>query len=185
MVETFEWGWIESTGNINSLSEASEQDVVRVRESMQKAQQLGSQIRDDQKKNAHLAQFLTYLIGAVQSDEIRTVTVELFSKPDQTGVSTTLALYEMIALFLPFYATKAHELWIDNSFPSLNYEIQLARESYIGYIKMLYRMYPLYESLDKDTLSSLAVSLLLYHNVIALWEGQTHAAIAQTLRHAL
>lgn len=51
---------------------------------MQKAQQLGAQIRDDQKKNAHLAQFLTYLFNTVNDEEIRTISVELFSRPDQT-----------------------------------------------------------------------------------------------------
>jgi len=76
---------------------------------MQKAQQMGAQIRDDQKKNSHLAQFLTYLFSAVTDDEIRTMSVELFSRPDQNNLTMTLAIYEMLALFLPFYTAKSHE----------------------------------------------------------------------------
>ncbi|MBP6910264.1 hypothetical protein KBC03_01560 [Patescibacteria group bacterium] len=71
---------------MNTLGEATEQDMVRVNESMQKAKQMGQQIQGDQKKNAHLAQFLTYLFSAVNDDEIRSTTVELFSRPDQSNM---------------------------------------------------------------------------------------------------
>ena len=84
MEESFVPSSLEVSSNNNSLSEASEQDMVRVSESMQKAKHIGAQIRDDQKINTQLAQFLTYLFGTVQHDEIRTMSVELFSKPDHT-----------------------------------------------------------------------------------------------------
>ncbi len=70
-------------GNVsNTLGEASEQDMIRVSESMQKATHMGAQIRDDQQKHNHLAQFLTFLFGAVQNDDIWSMSVELFSKAD-------------------------------------------------------------------------------------------------------
>lgn len=84
--------------------------MVRVSESMQKAAHMGSQIRDDQKKNTHLAQFLTFLFGAVQNDDIWSMSVELFSKNDPVSGAQSLAIYELIALFLPFYSYKAQEL---------------------------------------------------------------------------
>lgn len=84
--------------------------MIRVSESMQKAAQMGGQIRDDQKKNGFLSQFLTFLFSAVQNDDIRAMAVELFSRPDQNGTNQTLSIYEMTALFLPFYAMKAQEL---------------------------------------------------------------------------
>lgn len=184
MGEVFETGAIETGTNVNSLGEASEQDMVRVRESMQKAQQMSSQIHGDQKKNTQVAQFLTFLFSAVQDDGIREVTVELFSKPDQVSNTMTLAVYEMIGLFLPFYAYKAHELWLQESFP-VSYEIDLAPESYLQYITHLYRQYPLFESLDKDTLSQLLGGLLLYHRVVALEEGKTLTEYAATIRSML
>ncbi len=92
---------------------------------MKKAQQMGAQIKDDQKKNAHLAQFLTYLISTVDKDEIRTMSVELFSRPDQTGLTMTLAIFEMLALFLPFYTSKVYESGINQAFPSMQFDIAL------------------------------------------------------------
>lgn len=84
--------------------------MVRVSESMQKAAQMGGQIRDDQKKNGHLAQFLTFLFSAVQHDDIRAMSVELFSRQDASMLNQTLAIYELVAMFLPFYSYKAQEL---------------------------------------------------------------------------
>lgn len=75
---------------------------------MQKAQQMGAVIRDDQKKNLHIAQFLTYLFSAVQDEAIWVIVVEVFTKYNTAG--PTLAVHEMVAMFLPFYAAKADEL---------------------------------------------------------------------------
>lgn len=146
---------------------------------------MGAQIRDDQKKNAHLAQFLTYLFGAVNNDEIWSTSVELFSKMDANNMSQTLAIFEMLALFLPFYAAKAQETGVHLSFEGVNYEISLSGESYIAYIQSLYRVYPFYHQIDKDTLSSLLASLLLYHGLAVIEEGKTFEEFVQRIRPAL
>jgi len=49
----------------------------------------------------------------------------------------------------------------------------------------LYRTYPFYEQLDKDTLSALIAALLLYHHAVVLEEGQTQADLAQRVRASL
>lgn len=141
---------------------------------------MGAFIRDDQKKNLHIAQFLTYLFSAIQDEAIRVMAVEMFTKYTTAGPS--LAVNEMVAMFLAFYAAKADELGVQNSFPTIHYHISLAEESYVGYIKMLYREYPLYEQLDKDTLSSLITALLSYHGVVATDENTTIQDIVNRIR---
>ena len=159
--------------------------MIRVSESMQKAAQMGSQIRDDQKKNTHLAQFLTFLFGAVQNDEIWSAAVELFSSMDTKINAQVLAIYELVALFLPFYSYKAQELGLDLTFPSLHYAIQLSEADYIAYVRTLSSHYPLYATLDKDTLVSLISSLLLYHQLVVVPEGKTFDDIIAQVRSAL
>ena len=125
MVESFEPSSIETGSDVNSLGEASEQDMVRVSENMKKAQQMGAHIRDDQQKNSELAKFLTYLFGAISDDAIRATAVTLFTRPDQTNLNMTLAIYEMLALFLPFYIAKTEESGIGSAFPSIQYDLAL------------------------------------------------------------
>ncbi|MBP6910265.1 hypothetical protein KBC03_01565 [Patescibacteria group bacterium] len=97
----------------------------------------------------------------------------------------SLAIFEMLALFLPFYASKAQETGIDASFDTLRYEISLNGESYLGYVQLLYRIYPFYSQLDKDTLSSLIASLLLYHGLAVIEEGKTFEDFVRQIRPAL
>lgn len=179
-------GWLD-VGNVsNSLGEASEQDMIRVSESMQKAAYVGGQIRDDQIKNSFLAQFLTFLFQSIQHDEIWAMAVELFSKPSEAlGWWATLLLHEMVALFLPFYAYKAQELGLDQTFPSLHYAIMLSQESYMGYVHTLYTHYPFYQKLDKDTLATLVASLLLYHHIVVVPEGKTFDDVLSSIRSAV
>jgi len=159
--------------------------MVRVSESMQKAAQMGSQIRDDQKKNNHLAQFLTFVFTAVQNDEIRSMSVELFSKPDPVSGTQTLAIYELVALFLPFYSYKAQELGLDMLFPSLHYAISLSQQEYMGYLRIVMGAYPLYATLDTITLGTLVTALLIYHRIIVVPEGKTFDDVATEIRASL
>ncbi len=189
MTETFVPSSLETSGGSETVSEASEQDIVRVSESMQKAKQIGAQIGASQIQNTKLAHFLTYLLNTVQDENIWIILIDLFSKPDVTTSSNTanmaLAVNEMVALFLPFYMSKVEELDMQELFQEVSYQISLDEHSYIQYIHALYQAYPLYGQLDKDILSSLLTAILVYHGLTKEEEERDLQKIVNEVRAAL
>ena len=159
--------------------------MIRVNESMQKAAQIGGQIRDDQHKNSHIAQFLSFLFSQITSDDVRAMSVDLFSELAENGVDKNLKLHEMIAIFLPLYASKAHDLKMDTIYPDIHFDIPTDQASYLGYLNAVAKVLPLYQQLDKDTLVSLIITLLEYHRLFVMPEHNDMNQVRQTIRAAL
>ncbi len=70
-------------------------------------------------------------------------------------------------------------------FPSLHYAITLSQQDYLSYLRIVTREYPLYTTLDKDTLAILITSLLLYHRVVVVPEGKTFEDVSAPIRASL
>lgn len=189
MTETFVPNSLETSNSWNTLSEASEQDMVRVSESMQKAKSIGAQIQATQTQNTKLAKFLSYLLNTVQDETVRAILIDLFSTPDEHTSSNEanmmFAVEEMVALFLPLYLSAVQEYGIDEQFSHISYMISLDEQTYLHYIHSLYKTYPLYEQIDKDTFSSLITALLIYHGLVQETEERTLQDIVNQVRVAL
>lgn len=184
MTESMIPGGIEGQNAVSNLSEASQEDLVRVSESMQKASQMGGAIREDQKKNSAIAHFFTFLFSAISDEDIWAMVVDLFSTNDGVGAKS-LAIYEIIALFLPLYALKADELGVTVLFPDVTTRISLSRDTYAAYIRELQNIYPLYREVDRDTLITLVISLLTYHHIVAFDTPESEQEAKDFIRQSL
>lgn len=189
MTETFVPNSLETSNSGNTLSEASEQDMVRVSESMQKAKSIGAQIQSTQIQNTKLAQFLSYLLNTIQDENVWAILIDLFSKPDiettSNDANMMFAVEEMVVLFLPLYVSQVEEYGIDEQFSAVSYRISLDEQSYLRYIHSLYNHYPLYEQIDKDTFSSLITALLVYHGLVQQTAERSLQDIVNEVRVAL
>ena len=145
---------------------------------------MGGVIRDDHKKNTAIAHFLTFLFSAVSDDDIWAMVVDLFSVADGLG-SKSLAIYELIALFLPLYTLKAEELGLDTVFGDIPSRISLSRETYVSYVHDLRNHYPVYGEIDKDTLTALVISLLTYHHIVVLDTPESEQETRDFVRQSL
>lgn len=110
--------------------------------------------------------------------------VDLFSKNDGMGVKS-LAIYEIIALFLPLYSHKAHEHQVDVLFPDLAVPHSLSRDSYAAYLRDLRSHYPLYGQVDTDTLVQLSIALLTYHHLVQLDTPESKDELQAFMRQSL
>lgn len=143
--------------------EVSQEDMIRVSESMQKAVQIWWQIRWDSQKNAQIAKFLEFLFSEVKSDAIWEIMVELCSKTDWGWMNMTLAVNELVMVLQPFFSSHFKEQWLHHIFPHEVPEVHpMNIDNYITYIRDIRQYYPLIQQMDADTLSALIVALIEY-----------------------
>lgn len=159
--------WPDS--GLNTASQGSEskevtqEDMVRVSESMKQAALVGWQIRWDQQKNAQLALFLEFLFGEVKNDHLWELVIALCSKSDSAGFNTILSVQELILIFAPFFSHKFQELGLQHVFPHevpTVYPITL--DNYISYIKDIRSQYPLLQQMDTGVSAQLIVELFMH-----------------------
>ena len=143
-------------------SEVTQEDLIRVSESMKQAALVGGQIRWDQQKNRELAKFLEFLFNEVKSDQVRADVVELCTVPDGSGKNLTLSLQEVVAFFLPFFQQEAEQHGVFAMFPTLPHLEWLWQDTYLAYIKMLRQHLPLFEKMDITRLESTLKDILQY-----------------------
>lgn len=162
-------GWVPIDMGVNTTSqwweskEVTQEDMIRVSESMQKAAQMWSQIKWDSQKNGQIAKFLEFLFGEVKSDSIWEIIVELCSKTDGGWMNMTLAVHELVILFQPFFSHQFKEQWLQHIFQHEIPDVHpVTIDNYIIYIRDIRQYYPLIQQMDPDTLAALIVALIGY-----------------------
>lgn len=169
VIIVFMEGWAPIDMGLNTASQSSEwkevsqEDMIRVTESSQKAAQMWAQIRWDSQKNGQIAKFLEFLFSEVKDDKIREIIVELCSKADSWWFGMTLSINELALFFEPFFQHQFQEYWLKDVFP---HEVPAVSpvniDNYITYIRDIRQYYPLIQQMDSDTVSSLIVALIGY-----------------------
>lgn len=158
--------------------EVSQEDMVRVSESMQKAAQIWWQIKWDSQKNSQIAKFLEFLFGEVKSDTIWEIIVELCSKTDGGWMNMTLAVNELVMLFQPFFNHQFREQELQHIFPHEIPDVSpMNIDNYITYIRDIRQYYPLIQQMDADTLASLIVALIGYFGYGSVTEDKKSEVI--------
>lgn len=155
--------WLNTASSSSEWKEVTQEDLVRVSESMKQAANMWQQIRWDAAKNGQIAKFLEFLFGEVKSDSIWEVIVELCSKPDHTWYGVVLAIHELIILFAPFFPSQFEHSWLDSVFQHEIPRVQpMNIDWYIAYIRTVRQYYPLLQQMDQATLASLILALIEY-----------------------
>ena len=177
-------GWMPIDMGANTVSqswewkEVSQEDMVRVSESMQKAAQMWWQIKWDSQKNGQIAKFLEFLFGEVKSDTIWEIIVELCSKTDGGWMNMTLAVNELVMLFQPFFSHQFKEQWLQHIFPHEIPDVYPVNiDNYITYIRDVRQYYPLIQQMDSDTLASLIVALIGYFGYGSVTEDKKNEVL--------
>lgn len=154
---------LNTASSSSEWQEVSQEDLVRVSESMKQAANMWQQIRWDAQKNGQIAKFLEFLFGEVKNDAIWEVVVELCSKPDHTWYGVVLAINELIILFAPFFPSQFEHSWLHAVFQHEIPHVQpISIDWYIAYIRTIRQYYPLIQQMDAMTLSSLILALIEY-----------------------
>lgn len=154
---------LNTASSSSEWQEVSQEDLVRVSESMKQAANMWQQIRWDAQKNGQIAKFLEFLFGEVKNDAIWEVVVELCSKPDHTWYGVVLAINELIILFAPFFPSQFEHSWLHTVFQHEIPHVQpMTIDWYIAYIRTIRQYYPLIQQMDAMTLSSLILALIEY-----------------------
>lgn len=158
-------GAVNATGE---SQEVSQEDMVRVSESSKKAALIGGQIRDDSKKNAHLAQFLEFLFSAIKSDAVWTKVIPLCTRTDSTGKGQTLSLHELIAFFVPFYPDEAAQFQVLEAIPDLPVCANTQLDGYSLYVADVRRHFVYAKAMERKELAEFVLEILAYFGVFSL-----------------
>jgi hypothetical protein len=159
---------LSAVNGAGEWQEVSQEDMVRVSESSKKAAMIGGQIREDNKKNAHLAQFLEFLFSAVQSDAVWTKVIPLCTRADITGKVQTLSLHELIAFFVPFFPAEAEQFQIHDAIPDLPACANTQLDGYSLYIAEIRRLFEYAKTMDRREMAEFVLELLAYFGVFSL-----------------
>ncbi len=178
--------WVNTAATAPGESkEVSQEDMVRVSESMKQAALVGWQIKGDQQKNNQVAKFLEFLFSAVKSDSIWELVVELCSKTDSTGQSMTLAIDELVVFFAPFFPHQVQEHGIHIVFPHIPSSMVNSLQTYIQYIRDVRGYYPLIQQMSADALSALIVALAEYFDYGVIHEWKTREQMVELVMQQL
>lgn len=177
MAEILGWApdvWLNTTTSSES-TEVTQEDLVRVSESMKQAALIGWQIRWNQQQNRQLADFLQFLLDEVKDDTVREWIIQLCTVPDSTGKNMTLALEDLVAFFVPFFQQEAEDKWVFVLFKEIPHVDALDSAKYVSYIQWLMGILPVMSKMNKADLERTINSILHYfgyadqNTKITLW----------------
>lgn len=115
--------------------EISQEDIIRVNESLGEARKYRGKIWSSVASNSKLAEFIKHLVMSIDDNEF-------WERLDCFWI--TSALWEplflaktFVACLLPLYEEKADELWLSTEFP-LDYHFVVTFQTYMYYIQQLF-----------------------------------------------
>ena len=151
------------TGQISeSASEASEQDVVRVQESLQKAKNIQGKGAAQQKHDAHMAKLLTHIFQNITDED-------LLSDIHQQIFEFHLPPKEICAQFLPFLYTKIPLDPRHDSFGELAWkreQVTLTVDWVIAYLRDLVSVFPAFHHIPTSAYIAFVYHYLYATNII-------------------
>lgn len=153
--------WLNTASHSSEWKEVTQEDMIRVSESMKQAALIWWQIRGDQQKNAQYALFLEFLFNEVKNDKLWELMIDVCSKPDGTWFNTTLSIQELILFFAPFFEHKFHELGLQHVFQhEVPWVHPMSLDNYAMYFKDMRSYYPLMWQLDASIVAETIVTMI-------------------------
>ena len=151
-------------------NKVTEEAVKRVQDQAKQAKKVRDQWKKEQKQNTKIAQFLTFLLREIKNEKLIKVLHTLFfkirnPKDNVFYIRKNINARVLTGFFVPFYADKAYELWLEEFFGKLYpHKNKPNITTYIQYLKNLSSQYHDNIPLDKK--------LLLELVFLILWEYQ-------------
>lgn len=154
--------WLNTTGPIWEGAEVSEEDLIRVSESLHQAKVVHQQIQWAHQKNRKLADFLNFLMQEVKNDQIWKVLIELCTVQDSTWLNLTLALQELVAFFAPFFQEQAEQHGVYELFQNIPHVDHINSKSYKSYIEEVSTHSSIMKDMEKEKVDDLVELILGY-----------------------
>lgn len=141
-----------------------------MQEESKKAKQVHQQIQQDKHTNAKLAQFLSFLLGAIKDEKLVSILYELFFKTKNTTTGTTylrkkINILVIIGFSFPFYIDEAKNAGIEPLFDDLLTDEPFNLTGYINYVKRLSAKHHDNIALDAELLITFLLEIISYYKL--------------------
>jgi hypothetical protein len=153
----FETGGTSSEGG----KEVSQEDIVRVNESLGEARKYRGRIGSSIASNSKLAEFIKFLIITISADEFWDGLDAFWIRQD-LGEPVFLGR-TFVACMLPLYEEKADELELNKEFP-LDYHILVTFQNYLMYVQQVFAHDQESRKVDEKKLNA------FLKTVVSIWE---------------
>jgi hypothetical protein len=168
MVDTMWIGldWIDAGQAREDQNKVTEEAVKRVQDQAKQAKKVRDQWKKEQKQNTKIAQFLTFLLREIKNEKLLKVLHTLFFKVKNPKdnvfyVRKSINATVLAWFFVPFYANKAYEIWLEDFFWKLYpHKSKPNITTYIQYLKKLSAQYHDNIPLDKKLLLELVFLII-------------------------
>ncbi len=161
--------WWEIREDANKVTEEA---VRRVQDNQKKAQQVAQQIQDDKDLNDKFAQFLIFLLRAINNEKLIKTLYEAFfttknPKTQLTYIRKNINTIVIVGMFAPFYPEKIQEFQLDDFFKTLPYFTETnTATGYIEYLKSLSKKHHDNIPLEKEALLDFLGEILIEYHLI-------------------
>ncbi len=169
MVEGGMWGLGESFESWNvkeQASEASEQDVARVQETLQKAKQMRGQIQQQVQHNRRVADLFAMLLQYVDDDALMALLYEQFMQHQ-------VSIEHMFAQFLPRIMKIRSLAGYEDMFDQIWWDVERMEMSVSGVVAYLVRVRALYTdvgALPAGSYTRIVVGVLRWSHILNVAE---------------
>lgn len=177
------------SGNVSEkIWEIPQEDLVRVTEQAQKAQQVARQIIQSKQDNAYFAQFLKFLIQKSELDDLFRELIKVFFV-DQWHHQRVLDPQLLWGFFVPFYVEKVEELYLGKFYEQFGEWRSWNISSYVVYLKHLFQHFayhtPEYIYLQEISQDRIVDCVFLLTKYYGLVSNQLDSEKTQLLRESL
>lgn len=178
-------GW-EIREDVNKVTEEA---VRRVQDNQKKAQQVAQQIKKDKDLNDKFAQFLIFLLRALNNETLIKALYEVFfktkhPKTELTYIRKNINTIVVVGMFAPFYPKEIHQYQLEDFFTTLpHFSTSPTATSYIDYLKSLSKTHHDNIPMEKNALLDFLVEILLEYHLVNT--NQMNAQEKKELRDSL
>lgn len=164
--------WLDTAEIRQNANQIKEEDVKRVQEQGKKAKQAQQAIKKDKDDNAHLSQFLTFLLKNIKNDKLITLVYNAFFKVKhpqsnivylRKNINTKI----IVGIFIPFYKQEAEKSKVMPFYSSiLMQNTTNTVADYVSYLKKLSGLYHDNIPIEKDALIAVITAIILQYTNI-------------------
>ena len=154
------------------VNKVTEEAVRRVQDNQKKAQQIAQQIKKDKDLNDKFAQFLIFLLRAINNEKLIKTLYEAFfktkhPKTELTYIRKNINTIVIVGMFAPFYPKEIHQYQLEPFFTSLpHFSTSPTATSYIEYLKSLSQTHHDNIPMEKGALLDFLVEILIEYHLV-------------------
>jgi hypothetical protein len=154
------------------VNKVTEEAVRRVQDNQKKAQQIAQQIKKDKDLNDKFAQFLIFLLRALNNDRLIKALYEAFfttkhPKTELAHIRKNINTIVIVGMFAPFYPKEIQEFKLEEFFTSLpHFTTKPTATSYIEYLKSLSKTHHDNIPMEKEALLDFLVEILIEYHLV-------------------